>query len=452
MKMLRLRFTFVLAGLLTCNAHALDGLRIDEVISAQAPQNFMGVVLVATADEIVLHRGYGYANLEWQVPNDRNSRFLIGSLTGQFTAAAILRLVDQERLSLTDPITDFLPDAPVAWKAVTVYQLLTHTSGLKEIQEMADHRLREPFPTSPETTIARVFDEPFDFEPGTGHAYNNTGYIILGYIVEVVSGMAWDEFLDASFFTPMDMQNTGYARNRKIIGYRAVGYTAGSDGLGHARYMDMTLPFAAGGLYSSAADLHIWMKAVVAGEVIDLDLLKRTVQPGVSEFGLGISEIADGNRIKLQHTGAINGFGAVVSYYPDQEVTTVVLSNLQVRSAVLIERYLSRLVRGERVTLIAEREEIELSDKLLDRYTGAYRFSDNFVVQISLANGGLYVTGDGIPRVAIFPEGNDVFFARSADVQFEFFRDSQGVYRRLVMRRVMGELEATRQAKDQGGT
>ena len=232
---------------------------MDQIVTSYVTSGkFMGSVLVARGDQILLNKGYGSANLEWNIPNDPSTKFRLGSLTKQFTAASILLLEERGKLSVSDPVKKYLPDAPAAWDKITLYNLLTHTSGIPSFTGFPDYAESEPFATTPANLVARFRDKPLEFEPGTKWNYSNSGYALLGYLIEKVSGESYADFVQKNIFTPLGMKDSGYDSASAIIPHRASGYVAGPQGRENAGFIHMSVPFAAGALYSTTEDLLKW--------------------------------------------------------------------------------------------------------------------------------------------------------------------------------------------------
>src|SRR5579884_3577971 len=194
---------FTVCVLLACACGAQDLARMDQIVQSYVSSHeFMGAVLVAR-DKIILSKGYGFANLEWNIPDSPQAKFRLGSLTKQFTAAAILLLEERGKLNINDPIRKYMPDAPPAWEKITFFHLLTHTSGIPGFTEFPDYPAKEPFATTPQKLVDRFRDKPLDFEPGTRWKYSNSGYVLLGYLLEKISGEAYAKFLRENIFTPL---------------------------------------------------------------------------------------------------------------------------------------------------------------------------------------------------------------------------------------------------------
>jgi CubicO group peptidase (beta-lactamase class C family) len=228
--------------------------RMEQVIqSFVAKKQFMGSVLVARGNDVFLDKGYGYADVEWKVPDSPKTKFRLGSITKQFTAASIMLLQERRKLTVTDLVKKYMPDAPAAWDKITIFNLLTHTSGIPDFTGFPDYRSIEPFPITPEKLVALFRDKPLDFQPGTKWSYSNSGYVLLGYLIEKISGESYAKFVERNIFKPLGMRDSGYDSNSAIIPDRAQGYTPVHGGLVNAGYVNMTVPFSAGGLGPAAA-------------------------------------------------------------------------------------------------------------------------------------------------------------------------------------------------------
>jgi CubicO group peptidase (beta-lactamase class C family) len=240
--------------------HAQEDLpRMEQVVQSYvSDKQFMGSVLVARGTTILLDKGYGFANLEWSIPNTPTTRFRLGSVTKQFAAASILLLEERGKLKTDDPVKKYMPDAPTAWDKVTIYNLLTHTSGIPNFTNFPDYSSTEATPTTPEKLVARFRDKPLEFQPGEKWNYSNSGYVLLGYLIEKISGQTYEQFVQQNIFTPLGMKDSGYDSNRAVMQHRATGYTPSEYGPVNAGYIDMSIPFSAGALYSTTEDLLKW--------------------------------------------------------------------------------------------------------------------------------------------------------------------------------------------------
>jgi len=308
---------------------AQNGAAFDAIVEPFATSGrFMGSALVASGDDVVFSKGYGYANLEWNVPNDPSTKFRLGSITKQFTSALILLLEEDGKLSIQDPVSRHIPEAPASWSGITLYHLLTHTSGIHNFTALPDYRVRQVQPSSPAAQLDRLRDEPLDFEPGTEYRYSNSGYLMLGLVVERVSGRRYADVLQERIFGPLGMRDSGYDSNTAVIPHRAAGYAPGPNGPVNARFVDMSVPHAAGALYSTTGDLLKWMRGLFGGRVLKPESLRKMTTPYLNNYALGLNvREVDGIQM-IGHGGSINGFNAFLAYYPQSETTVVVLANL----------------------------------------------------------------------------------------------------------------------------
>jgi D-alanyl-D-alanine carboxypeptidase len=309
----------------------------DAYISAEAAHRFFrGAVLVGINGEIVFEKAYGMGDEEWGAHNTLNAKFRIGSLTKQFTAACILLLQERGRLKVHDPISRYLSSLPEVWQAITIHQLLTHTSGIPNYTSSPEFAKLRRTGATPQQMIALVADKPLDFKPGTKWSYSNTGYILLGMIIEKASGQAYNDFLKKSILDPLGMTNSGYDRAADVVKERASGYQIRDGLIENADFIDMSVPYAAGDIYSSVEDMYRWNEALTEnGKLLSADSLKQmfTEYPEATHegqhygYGVVISRLKFG-RLLYYHGGGVEGFYSSIQRYPNDRVSIVVLSNL----------------------------------------------------------------------------------------------------------------------------
>jgi CubicO group peptidase (beta-lactamase class C family) len=295
-----------------------------------------GAVLVARGDSVLYERGFGEADMEWGVPNAPDTRFRIGSVTKQFTAALVLQLVEEGRLALDGHVRDYLPEYPAETGGrLTVHHLLSHTGGVPNYTAQPgfmDGPARSTFTT--DAFVATFSGLPLEFEPGTRFAYSNSGYFLLGALVERVTGQTYEAALRERILVPLGLTDTGYDRTGRILGRRAAGYRKAGTGYEHAAYLDDSIPHAAGMLYSTVRDLHRWTRALHAGRPFRRpETLARMTTPVLDgyAYGLGVADAPLGERTVrvVQHSGGINGFASMLTYLPDDGTTVVVLDNTE---------------------------------------------------------------------------------------------------------------------------
>ena len=417
----RFALLIVLAG--SCLAQTAA--RMEQIVQSYAADHrFMGSVLVARGDQVLFNKAYGFANLEWNVPNAPEAKFRLGSVTKQFTAASILLLEERGKLSVQDAVKKYMPDAPSAWDKVTIFHLLTHTSGVPDFTRFPEYPKIEPFATTPAKLVALFRDKPLDFRPGEKWSYDNSGYVLLTYLLEKISGESYEKFVRENLFTPLGMTETGYDSNAAIIAHRAAGYSPGRGGVENAGYINMTIPQGAGALYSTTGDLLKWERGLYGGKVLKAASLDKMTTPFKSNYAFGLMvETVNGHK-RISHGGGIEGFNTELAYYPDDQLAVVVLANLNGPAAGDIATKLAAVAHGETVTLSSERKEITLDSKALGRYVGAYQMPDGGPVMLVALDGNQLTTKLGQqPAFPIFPQSETLFFLKVVDAQIEFPKD-----------------------------
>lgn len=430
----------ILALLLTSSCFAQEKIsnesvtRMEQIVQSYVPGKFMGTVLVAQDGKIVLDKGYGFANLEWEVPNTPTTKFRLGSITKQFTAASILLLEERGKLKIDDPVKKYMPDAPAAWDKITIFHLLTHTSGIPNFTSFPDYEPTQAIPTTPEKLVERFRDKPLEFEPGTKWNYSNSGYVLLGYLLEKISGQSYSDFVQHNILTPLGMKDSGYDSNSAIIAHRAAGYAPGKNGSANAGFVDMSIPFSAGALYSTTEDLLRWEQGLFGGKVLKAESLARMTTPFKDDyaFGLAVHLSSNGHKV-IEHGGGIEGFNTQLSYYPDDKLVVAVLANLNGPLASQIAANLAKLAHGERVVLSTERKEITVSPEILKQYVGTYELAPTFSITITLENGQLMTQATNQQKFPLFAESETMFFLKVVDAQVEFMKNEKGEVKNLVL-------------------
>lgn len=303
---------------------------VDEFIAPYVDSRiFSGSVLIARCENILISKGYGMANLEHDVLNTPQTKFRLGSITKQFTAMAILMLQEQGQLNVQDSVCDYMPSCPEAWQPITIHHLLTHSSGIPNFTDFPD--FDEMMASTVSGTINTFRDKPLRFAPGTKFSYSNSGYIVLGLIIEQSAGNPfYGAYVRENIFQPLNMMSTGYDQNSRVLSDRASGYVRmDPNTLRNADYLDMSVPHAAGALYSTVEDLYLWDRALYTESLVSQSSLNMMFTPDKDEYGYGwlISEML--NRKVTAHNGGINGFATSIARFVDDDVVIIVLSNIE---------------------------------------------------------------------------------------------------------------------------
>ncbi len=300
---------------------------------------FNGSVLVADNGEVIYKGGFGMANMEHEIPNKPDTKHRLGSITKQFTAALVLQLVEKGKLELDAPISNYLPDytRPAA-DVVTIHHLLTHSSGIPSYTSFPDFfkdQSRDPY--SPKDFVKTFADSTLQFTPGEQFAYSNSGYFLLGHIIEEVTGKTYEQVLQENILDPLDMKDTGYDHHSTILKNRAAGYERIGNGYANAPYLDMSLPYAAGSLYSTVEDMYKWDRALYTDKVLSQESRKlmftSQIPAGNSEYSYGwmidklpVGKTRDSVNM-VGHGGGINGFNTLIVRFPEEDDLILLLNN-----------------------------------------------------------------------------------------------------------------------------
>jgi len=298
---------------------------------------------------VVLEKGYGMANIELDVANGPDTKFRLGSITKQFTATAILQLEEQGKLSVNDAACKYIAECPASWKAITIRQLLSHTSGIRSYTD--DPAFMKPkfmrIPLTPVEILMLSKDKPLEFQPGEKWKYDNSGYIFLGVIIEKVSGEKYGAYLQKHIFGPLEMRGSGYDDTREILKNRAAGYSSTGNGFHNADYLDMSLPYAAGSLYSTVRDLYRWDRALYTDRVLRKASREKMWTPVKNDYGYGWSIKRVHRHKQIAHGGGINGFATFIGRYPDDDAVVIVLANNERTNAGGLANGLAGVLFGE---------------------------------------------------------------------------------------------------------
>ena len=407
---------------------------MDEVVRASfEADEFTGAVLVARDGEVLLDRGYGFANREWSVPNDGDTKFRLGSVTKQFTAVAIMLLNERGLVDLDAPVKTYLPDAPAAWDGVTVRHLLTHTAGVPNFTDFDDYGASKTLPATIDSLIGRFRDRPLDFQPGEGWSYSNSGYILLTAIVEKASGKSYADFVAETLFQPLGMADSGYDSHAAVLPRRASGYAPTARGIVNADYIDMSIPQGAGALYSTTRDLLKWEQGLFGGRLLTPASLALLTTPVRNQYAFGLAVTQAGGNTTIAHSGGIEGFNTHMAWDPDRRMTVIVLGNLNGPGSDQVAGSLMALARGETVTLASERQAVAVAPEVLRSYEGVYELAPTFAITISVVDGKLMAQATGQDAFELHPESDSRFFLTVVDAQITFTRDDAGAVDGLIL-------------------
>ena len=406
----------------------LTPLQYEELLNEHFNKDGPGAtVLVAKKGEVVYQGAIGMANLELNIPMDSKHVFKIASLTKQFTAVAILMLMEEEKLDLQDEVTKFLPEYSTHQQKITIEHLLTHTSGIPNISDLPawSNNIRNDI--SPAEMIVYFENEPLEFKPGTRSSYSNSGYFLLGLIIEKVSGMTYADFIQQSIFKTVEMDNAYYGSYHKIIPNRAGGYQIGSNGYENAPYISMNLPFSAGALAMNIHDFYKWHQALNAGKLIKQETLIKAQSPyrlqngenSENGYGWGLGQFFGSPTI--EHSGSLFGFLTTATYLPKEDLFVAIFSNCDCQNP---EPVLNKILGIESGNYTLKRP-IDLTNRALEEYTGIYQTESQTKVIALKGNQLTYQIDNGLVY-NIFPFAKDQFYFKNYLTTLQFKRVSNG--------------------------
>ena len=382
----------------------IDSLTKDYMTVRKAPA--VSIAVVRGKDTLVM-RGYGLASREANRAATASTIYRIGSLTKQFTAAGIMREVEQGKVSLNDPISKYLPDVPTHGQRITVRQLLTHTSGVHNYTDSPEWVKHWTEDMTPRQIVAFVDKDTLDFAPGTKYSYSNTGYVLLGMILEKVTGRPYAAYLEREFFKPLGLTQTSYCPQRPTDPQFAEGYAASSGTVKPAEPLSMTQPFSAGALCSTVRDLVKWHRALQDGRVVgarsySLMTTADTLNNGSRiNYGFGLVPGQLGSERTIGHSGGINGFTTYGMYLPDQSLNVIVLTNSDGGPGPLAQNIARAMIGMPLVPLPKPLVAVALADSLRNRIPGVYDFG-RIVLHVTVEDGRVMAQPDG-PGQPKFP-------------------------------------------------
>lgn len=414
--------------------------QLDKIASSFYLANQPGAtVIVSKEGKILLRKGYGLANIQAQETMRAEHVMRLGSITKQFTAVAILQLVDAGKIGLQDSITRYLPDFPESAKGVTIEHLLTHTSGIPSYTGKPGFMASASKDLSVQEMIDTFKNDALEFEPGTEWKYNNSGYFLLGAIIEKVSGETYANYLAQHVFTPLGMQHTAYENYERAPQIKAFGYSKDADTFEAATKISMTQPYAAGALCSTVDDLAKWDAAIQAGKLLKADSWRRALTPYILKngqstnyaYGWGVGQFE--GRQMYSHGGGIPGFSTFALSMPKEHLYVAVLTNAD-GGLAQPEMVATRLAASAIGKPIPDFKAIHLDQKALDRFVGVYRIDDKNRRYIVRDNDKLVMTRTNGPRTVLQPYSANGFFKdNNSLLRLEFTQADNGDVNNLIV-------------------
>ena len=413
--------------------------RIDELVEGhRKATGFMGSVLLAKDGKPLVAKGYGYANVEWQIPNTTTTKFRVGSITKQFTSMLVMQLREQGRIKLEDSMCVYVTPCPDTWKPVTIHHLLTHTSGIPTYTAIPAWREVNMMPKTTDQIIAFFRDMPLQWAPGERYAYNNSGYFLLGVIIEKITGRKYEQALQEMILTPLGLSDTGYDWTKSIIPRRAAGYTGVGALLANTPPLDMQQPYAAGSMYSTVEDLLKWDQALYTTRLLP-EAAKQIMWTPFREnyaYGWNIGEptaSAFGGHRRILHGGGINGFSAMIVRIPETRMTVIVLCNNDSGSASSVARDIMAIYYGHKYEVPVVPTVVKVDPKILDQYVGEYEVKPGRSLTVTRTGGHLTAQPTGGRALEVQPSSDTTFFATAPAITLTFVKDAEGRVTHVVL-------------------
>lgn len=402
--------------------------------AAQKAGTFNGSVMITKGKDVLINKGYGFKNVGANTFNDSNTIFQIGSVTKQFTSTIILKLVEQGRLSLSDKLGKYFPDFPNANK-INIENLLTHTSGIYNYTNDTSFMMHDVEKAlSQAHFLSMIKSKPLGFEPGSRFSYSNSGYMMLGYIIEKVTGKKYEHVVREQIFKPLGMMHSGFDfthlnSNDKAIGYDVINGASS----GKSMIVDSSVSYAAGAVYSTLRDMHKWNQSVSSGTLLQKSSYENAFSPRHSKYGLGWAiDTIEGRRV-ITHNGGIHGFLSHNTVIPADSISITILSNAGATNVGQISKDVFAILYNKPYKVAEVQKEIAVDAAILKQYVGEYELAPTFKITVTLNGNNLKAQATGQPQFDLFPSAVDKFFLKVVDAQVEFVKNDKGEVEKLIL-------------------
>jgi CubicO group peptidase (beta-lactamase class C family) len=404
--------------------------KVDEYMNARLEaKGFGGAVLIRKGGKPPVAKGYGLADADKKAAIKADTKFRIGSITKQFTAALVLMLQEDGKLNVQDPVCKYLDPCPEAWQPVTLHHLLSMTSGITSITSLPNWRAELRFKDlTPAEVVAQVAALPLKAKPGEVYEYSNTNYIVLGAIIEKLSSKSYETVLNERIIKPLGLKNTGLDDGKKQLPNSASGYTMKAGAPAKADTVSIVTPFSAGAMYSTTEDLYAWQTALLGGRVFKKkETLDAMLTPNRNNYAYGLIVVTDRKgRKRITHGGGIEGFIADAVYFPEEELFIAALTNNERDSMAELMLALNAIAVGEPYTLPKKRVAIKVDPAILDTYVGEYQLGPVLTLKIERGPEGLTLEPTGQSKTQLYAETETDFFLNVVDATLKFVKDENG--------------------------
>jgi CubicO group peptidase (beta-lactamase class C family) len=408
-------------------------------------------VLVSQNGDIIYQKGFGYADIEKKIPVTPDTKFKIGSISKQFTAVAILKLQEENKIKIADKLSKYIPDFPRG-NEVTIYQLLTHTSGIHDYSVQPNLDMTKPITHQALLDIIKKL--PYDFNPGERYLYNNSGFVILGYIVAQLSGKTLSEYLNETFFKPLGMTNSGIYETNIVLNNEAQGYSMNGEKVKKADFQEMSWALGVGNIYSTTKDLYKWNEAIFNGKLLSNATLKKAFTQTVLnsgskvDYGFGWFLTTNKGLEFIQHSGVSNGFFSYLERQPENKLTVCVLLN-----ALPATQGINPILNGQAISEFILQDKMEkpnmgvdtiVSENILNKYMGRYNYGQGMAMWVTLKDKQLFGQMTMMEASPLTPISENEFYFKARNAKIKFVTDTSSKVDRLFQYQNGEFFEATR--------
>jgi CubicO group peptidase (beta-lactamase class C family) len=361
------------------------------------------------------------------VNNTPETKFLLASVTKQFTSMAIMLLVNEGKIKLDGKISDYLPYyRKDIGEKITIDQLLNHTSGIPGYTELPgffENDSRDPYNTK--DFILKFCSNDLEFEPGADQKYNNSAFCILGAIIEELSGISYGDYIKKNIFDKVGMFNSGYESHKTILENEAEGYSKVGDKLVHADYLDISVAYAAGGLYSTVEDMYLWDRSLYTDFLLPKKWRDTMFVNHKNGFGYGWMNSKLFKHTMIHHSGGIHGFSTHIARFVDDDICIITLGNTDFNGASLINMDIAAILFGEKYEIPGMKKSIAVDEKILKKYTGEYELEKGFTIIVTVEAGNLVLQATNQPKFSMLAETEKDFFMKDLPISISFETDKK---------------------------
>ncbi|AZA92924.1 Penicillin-binding protein E [Chryseobacterium nakagawai] len=427
--------TFIITMLSTLIFAQTQEQKLEQLMQAySATGKLNGSVLITQKGKTLLNKGYGLRDVAENLPNDPNVIFQIGSVTKQFTATVILKLQEQKQLNILDKISMYFPDYPNGDK-IRIEHLLTHSSGIFNYTDDREFMQSKAMKPITQTDMINTFkNKPLKFVPGSDFEYSNSNYILLGYIIEMITNKPYEKAVDQMIFNPLKMRSSGFDFNKLQKATKAKGYIVyAKENSKESDEFDATVSYAAGGMYTTTSDLNKWLTELSFGKVISKESYKKMIMPYKNKYGYGNYINNFEGKTLVAHGGLTFGYTSYVGRIIEDDLNIIILNNIPNYTINDIANDILAILYNKPYKLPEILKEVTVNSEILKSYIGTYQIAPQVVVSITIENEQLFGQATGQAKILLTAKNEESFFIKGANVLIDFKKDTSGKITGLIL-------------------